>query len=198
MRYRRFVRDPADHGVVAVLTPIKHPTVESFLRATKEAAHPPSVIGLDNVANPYNIGGVIRSAECAGVDCILLAPDALANHTIRHTVDRIAMSAAAFLPVYECDLVAALETLRQYHVRTFGVETDGSMHYDSADLSGPVALFFGGERHGLSSALAERCDALLTIPLAGLLPSINIAHAVAVTIFEHRRQRRQRHNRSQR
>lgn len=146
------------------------------------------VVAVD-VADPGNLGTIIRSAEAAGADAVVAcgnSVDALNPKTVRSTAGAI----FGVTVVEADDPVIVLDLLGAHGRRRIGTVPSGGEPYDRVDLSGPTAIVVGNEAHGLSDAAASRLDARVSIPMAPGAESLNVAMATTVLLFEAARQRR--------
>ncbi|HJQ68056.1 MAG TPA: 23S rRNA (guanosine(2251)-2'-O)-methyltransferase RlmB [Blastocatellia bacterium] len=143
---------------------------------------------LDGVEDPHNLGAIIRTAECAGASAVII-PERRAAH-ITETAAKTSAGAVEYLPVARVtNLASFIEQLKRANVWVVGVEGSAEMSYTEYDYSGPVALVFGSEGHGLHRLVLERCDAVVSIPMRGKINSLNVSVAVGVVLFEAVRQR---------
>lgn len=146
--------------------------------------HANFLVLLDGVQDPGNVGTIMRSAAAAGADAVLLSPqcaDAWSPRTLR-----AGMGAHFSLQVHShCDLLRSASAFRGRLIATAG---RGGIAPHAVRLTGTIALAFGAEGAGLSEPLAKRADAVVSIPLAGEVESLNVAAAAAVILFERVRQ----------
>lgn len=193
----RLVGHDRHQGVVARLRGLPaYVALEDLLarvEADRAAGRPALLVLLDGIVDPQNLGAIVRSAEGAGAQGVVIPRDRAAGLTAA-TV-RASAGAAHHLPVARVtNLVAAMATLADHGIWTVGTIAPGSTHavepYDEADLAGDLALVIGAEGRGLRRLVAERCDRLVTIPLHGRVASLNASAAAAVLLFEAQRQRR--------
>lgn len=143
---------------------------------------------LDGVQDPHNLGACMRTADAAGVDAVVVPRHAAAG--LGPTVSKVAAGAAEQLPFAAvANLGRVLGWLRDYGVRCIGTsdQADGSLF--EADLAGPVALVMGREHTGLSKGIASRCDALVSLPMQGVVASLNVSVATGICLYEIVRQR---------
>ena len=175
-------------GVVAVAR-IAQPGIDAVL-----ARNPRLIVLLDGVADPGNAGTVIRVADAAGADAVVVSRasvDIFNDKCVRATTGSL-----FHLPVIaEADLVDVIGALRASGVQVLGT-TGTSAHdldsmIDAGDLSTPTAWVLGNEAHGLSSPVARACDRLVRIPIHGRAESLNLATAAAVVLYTSAREQRQ-------
>ncbi len=160
--------------------------VEERLQA---ADRPPLLLlVLDGVQDPHNLGACMRTADAAGVDAVIVPRHGAAG--LGPTVSKVAAGAAEQLPFAAvANLGRVLGWLRDYGVRCIGTsdQADGSLF--EADLAGSVALVMGREHTGLSKGIASRCDALVSLPMQGVVASLNVSVATGICLYEIVRQR---------
>jgi 23S rRNA (guanosine2251-2'-O)-methyltransferase len=147
------------------------------------------IVAADHVEDPQNLGAIMRSAEAAGADALVIPERRSAGVTA--ATRRAAAGAASHLAVVRVpNLVRALEDLKEGGYWVTGLATDqGAVPYTSVDYLGKCALVIGGEGKGLSRLASERCDHLVKIPMCGKVASLNAAAACAVALYEIVRQR---------
>lgn len=148
------------------------------------------VVVLDGVTDPQNLGAIARSAEAAGADALVLRERRSVHVT--PAAEKASAGALSWLDVALVpNIVRALEELAQRGCWSVGLagEADQTL-WDTPLLDGPVAVVVGAEGAGLSRLVAERVDALVSIPMAGRMTSLNASAASAVTLFESLRRRR--------
>lgn len=150
----------------------------------------PLLLVLENIQDPGNLGTMMRTAEGAGADGVILSPDCVDIYnpkTIRSTMGSIYR-----VPfVLAEDMKGALEELKKRGVRTFAAYLGGENCYDKTDYRGGTAFLLGNEGNGLTPELAACADACIRIPMEGKLESLNVSAASAVLLYEAYRQRRQ-------
>ena len=182
--------DGANHqGVAAECAPRADVDLDELLAVAELRGEPALLVAVDRLEDPQNLGSLIRSAEAAGAHGLLLPRRRSAGMTA--AVERASAGAAAHLPVAKVvNLSRALERLKAAGLWVAGLDEDGRTRYDRADLAVPLVLVVGGEGRGLSRLVAEHCDLLLSLPMAGQVASLNAAVAGAIVLFEAVRQRR--------
>jgi TrmH family RNA methyltransferase len=147
-----------------------------------------TVLVVHDVADPGNLGTLLRSAEAAGAGAVVVVGGA---DVWSPKVVRAAAGSSFRLPVHTCPAAEeALARLGDAGLACLAAVARGGRPHDRVDLSGPVALVVGSEAHGLPPALVARCDGAVTIELAGPAESLNVAMAATVLLFEALRQRR--------
>jgi 23S rRNA (guanosine2251-2'-O)-methyltransferase len=177
----------AHQSVVAFGAPFGYVTLEEAI-ATRERGRGLFVV-LDHITDPHNAGAIIRSAECAGANAVVLPERRAAG--VNATVRKASAGATAHLPIARVANVAgALRTLKKAGVWIAGAAAaPDAVDYTKADLRGDVALVIGAEGDGISPVVRKECDYVVRIPMFGTLESLNASVAAGVLLFEVRRQR---------
>lgn len=175
------------NGVIADAEPLDAPTVGALLESLARAHQDPFLVLVDEVQYEQNLGAILRSALGAGVHAVIVP--VRRGKGLTPVVQRVAMGGAEEVPLIREGLLSAIATLRRAGVRIVGADMDGVAPW-SAPLAGPVALVLGGEDKGLSPPLRERCDAIVGVPLAGGLESLNVSVTAGILLFEKVRQER--------
>jgi len=175
-------RCEAPQGVLAKAEPLADVALEELARGRGGA--PPFLVAVDGVTDPGNLGALLRSAECAGATGIVL-PRHRAVH-VTPTVTKAAAGAIEHLPFSIVGgLPTALQDLRAKDVWVVGLDADGTTGlWDLPAADGPICLVLGAEGAGLSRLVRQRCDEVVSIPMRGALPSLNVSVAGALACFE--------------
>lgn len=174
-------------GAVAFLRERKALTLEDLLRPTGSAKR--FLLALDGVEDPHNLGALLRTADGAGVDGVLMPERRSAP--LSGTVAKASAGATEHVRVARVtNLVRALEDLKRQNIWIVGLDERGTMDYDQFDFGGDIALVLGREGAGLHDLTRRTCDFLLRVPMAGAVPSLNVSVAGAVVMYEAARQRR--------
>jgi 23S rRNA (guanosine2251-2'-O)-methyltransferase len=173
-------------GIIAVVSEKPVLSLETLLAGVRE---PALLVVLDGVEDPRNLGAVLRTAEAAGADGVLLPERHSAG--LSETVARASAGAIEHVKVARVgNLVQALEALKQRGIWIVGYDASGSERWDAVDLTHPVALVLGGEGRGMRRLVREHCDHLVSIPHFGHVTSLNVSVAAGVALYEAVRQRR--------
>jgi 23S rRNA (guanosine2251-2'-O)-methyltransferase len=178
-------------GVVAEVAAARYADAEELLTTISgrvEAGEAPLVMALDGVEDPRNLGAILRTAECAGVQGVFLPERRAAGLT--GTVAKTSAGAVEHLPIARVSNLALLvEELKRRSIWVVGTVPDAAIDHSDWDWTQPCAVLLGGEGAGLRRLLRERCDALVRIPMRGRIGSLNVAVAAGVVLFEAVRQR---------
>ncbi|MDQ4095531.1 MAG: 23S rRNA (guanosine(2251)-2'-O)-methyltransferase RlmB [Actinomycetota bacterium] len=177
--------DGGNHqGVVALTSRFRYTPLPGLL-----ASEAPTLLFLDGVMDPHNVGSLLRSADGAGFDGVVIP--AHRSVGVTQAVRRVSAGAAEVVPVARVgNLGAALDEARRNGVWLVGLDGSGDEDIWSSNLmEPPVGLVLGAEDRGISRGVRERCDALVRIPSRGRIESLNVAVAGAVAMFEIARRR---------
>jgi 23S rRNA (guanosine2251-2'-O)-methyltransferase len=176
-------------GVCASVYLAPSPSLDDLLPTlTVEGRSPPLLVAVDQLEDPQNLGALIRSAEAAGADAIVLPERRTAGITA--AVVRASAGAAFHLPAITVgNLTRAIELLKRHDIWVAGLSEDARTPYTKASLNVPLCIVVGAEGRGLSRLVIEHCDMLLRLPMAGHIASLNAATAAAIVLFEVVRQR---------
>ena len=180
-------------GVIAEIqrsTVLDEAGLRTLVEQRLEAADskPLLILVLDGVQDPHNLGACMRTANAAGADAVVVPRHGAAR--LSPTVSKIAAGAAEQLPfVTVGNLKRVLGWLADYGVRAIGTSDKADSGLYDADLTGPVALVMGREHTGLSKGIASRCDALVSLPMEGVVASLNVSVATGICLYEIVRQR---------
>lgn len=162
-------------------------TLADLIAALDRAGSGIVVVAVD-VADPGNLGTILRSSEASGAAGVVVAGDAVDVRNPK--VIRASAGALFGIPVAEAaDARSALTALRAGGVRVVGAVARGGLDPADVDLTGRVAIVVGNEARGIDDALAACLDGTVTIPMAGSAESLNVAMATTVLCFEAARQR---------
>jgi 23S rRNA (guanosine2251-2'-O)-methyltransferase len=176
----------AHQGVVAMAPPFAYAGLFDVLR--KRRAEPALYVILDHLTDPHNVGAILRTAECAGADAVILPERRSAG--INATVRKAAAGAAARLPVVRVTNIAeTIRRLKEEGVRVVGADADAALTMGAAQLDGDLALVIGAEGGGLAPLVKRECDVLVRIPMRGQLGSLNASVAAGVLLYEVLRRR---------
>ncbi len=185
-----FARLPfkAHQGVIAIAPPFAYASLHDVIGARK-GVHGFFVI-LDHLTDPHNVGAIIRTAECAGADAVILPERRSAG--VNATVRKAAAGAAEHLAIVRVGNVNdAIRTLKKAGVWVAGADAGpGSVAMYEADFDRDLALVIGAEGAGLAQLVARECDYLVRIPMPGVTESLNASVAAGVLMYEVLRQRR--------
>lgn len=177
-------------GVIALVSPVTYHRLDNLLPSLYEEGRNPFIIALDGLTDTRNFGAIGRTADCSGVDGIVI-PE---RNSVSVTPDAVKTSAGGLFYVPVCrerDIVTAVRLLRDSGVKVVGATEKGAVDYTDIDYTGPVAVVMGSEDTGISDDVLRLCDELAAIPMLGNIGSLNVSVAAGVLMYEVVRQRRQ-------
>ena len=175
-------------GIIAWINPVFYVDVEDIITLAYEQGHAPLLVALDEITDTRNIGAVIRSAECSGLDGLLLGKRN--SPGINDVVVKTSAGAAHYLPVARADnLASMLKRMKHSGLTVIGLDERGEEMYTDIDLTEPAVIVMGNEGKGISNDVARACDKFVSIPMQGKITSLNVSVAAGVMFFEALRQR---------
>jgi len=186
----QLAQTPTHQGIVALVRPQESLSIEDlFEPASANSTVHRLLLALDGVEDPQNLGALLRVADGAGVDGVVLTERRSAP--LSPVAVKASAGAAEHLRIARVvNLVRALEELKRRNLWIIGLDERGSCDYDQFDLTGDCVLVLGREGAGLHDLVRRTCDHLLRIPMAGGVSSLNVSTAGAVVLYEAFRQRR--------
>lgn len=171
-------------GFIAYASGYKYAELEDILSSVKDNS---VVIALGEITDPHNLGSILRVAECAGADGVIIGKDRCVS--VNDTVMRVSEGAANHVKVARVtNLNSAIEKLKAEGFWVYAAETGGTEIY-KADLKGKICLVIGGEDAGVKRLTKEKCDGVITIPMFGKVNSLNASVACGIVVYEALRQR---------
>lgn len=177
----------AHQGVAAAASCAEYASLEDILAVSEKKGTNPFIIICDEKEDPHNLGAIIRTAEAAGADGIIIPKRRSAS--LNATVFKTSAGAASWLPVARVsNLASAVDELKKRGVWIYGTDASGES-YESTDLKGSIALVIGSEGFGMSRLIKEKCDFLLRLPMNGKITSLNASVAAGIFMYEAVRQR---------
>ena len=184
----RLAKTDAHQGAVAAVRERQFLTVEDLL-AAKPRFDRKFFLALDGVEDPHNLGALLRSADGAGVDGVILPERRAAP--ISGVVAKTSAGATEHVPIARVvNITRTLEQLKKANFWVIGLDERGTPDYTDFDFNLDCVLVLGAEGSGLHDLVKKTCDHLLRIPMAGSVTSLNVSVAGAVVMYEALRQRR--------
>jgi 23S rRNA (guanosine2251-2'-O)-methyltransferase len=186
--------DDRHQGVAAEVSPFTFTALGSVLPPTAEVRQDAFLLALDSILDPQNLGAILRSALCAGIEAVILPKD----RSVRPTPAVSKASAGALEHTRLVQVTNLANTLADLKAGGFwvaGTDVGSGKSLFESDLTGPLVIVIGSEGKGMRPLVRRRCDLLLTIPQAGAIGSLNASAAGAVVLYEAFRQRRMRDRR---
>ena len=175
-------------GVVAFISPVKFYDIEEITTRLFEEGKNPFILILDGVTDVRNFGAICRTAECSGVNAILVPEKGSAQIN----ADAVKTSAGALLNIPICrtkNLHNSVKSLKDRGLQVFAATEKASENYYKNDYSNPLAIIMGAEDVGISNELIKISDNLIKIPILGKIESLNVSVAAAILMYEVVKQR---------
>lgn len=175
-------------GVIAKLQKVENLGEGALDEILDRAGAAPFVLVLDGVTDPHNLGACLRTADAAGVHAVIVPRDRAAG--LSPVVRKVAAGAAETVPLIQVvNLARTLRWLKERGLWVVGTDDEADMPLHQAKLTGPLAVVMGAEGSGMRRLTREHCDALLSIPMRGVVESLNVSVATGVMLYEALRQR---------
>ena len=165
-------------GIVAEISSFKTYDLTEVLQAGAN-----KIVVLDEIEDPHNVGAIIRTAEAAGFDAVVIQNRRSSG--ITNTVHRSSAGASFHINIVEViNITRAINEMKDYNIWVYGADGQANSLYSQVDLKGGVALVIGSEGKGITRLVKENCDALLKIPMYGKVESLNASNAASILIYE--------------
>ncbi|KJF45485.1 RNA methyltransferase [Draconibacterium sediminis] len=177
-------------GVLAFVSPIEFDNVETVIPGIFEEGKTPLLLVLDQITDVRNFGAIARSAECAGVQAIIIPEKGMA----RIGADAVKTSAGAIHNIPICktnNLYHTVRFLKDSGIKVVAATEKGDKLYTNAEMKSPLAIVMGSEDTGVSAQILKLADEQLKIPILGQIESLNVSVSAALMIYEAVRQRTQ-------
>ena len=172
-------------GVVADVEALKEYGIAELVRGARGT---PLIVVLDSIEDPHNLGAILRTADAAGVDGVVMQSRRVA--ALGGAAAKASAGAVSHVRIAEVvNIARAIEELKELGVWTVGLAGESTTSYDSIDFTVPSAIVLGAEGSGLRRLVRERCDFLAAIPMAGQVGSLNVSVSAGIALFEAVRQR---------
>ncbi|MBV9573715.1 MAG: 23S rRNA (guanosine(2251)-2'-O)-methyltransferase RlmB [Acidobacteriales bacterium] len=177
----------AHQGVVAVTSAKQYNDLDDVVAAKRGQFS--LMVVLDGIEDPHNLGAVIRTADAAGADGVVIPERRAASVTA--IVAKASAGASEHMPIAKVTNIArTLEDLKARNLWIVGLDERGQQAYDALDYKMDCAIVLGAEGKGLHELVGRKCDFLVSIPMLGKVASLNVSVAAGVMLYEIVRQRR--------
>jgi 23S rRNA (guanosine2251-2'-O)-methyltransferase len=174
-------------GVIAFVTPIEYQNIESLVDKWVEKEQKVNILILDRITDVRNFGAIARSAECQGVDAILIPSRGSA--LVSSDAVRTSSGALSRIPVCKTDdLKNSLFYIQQCGIRLIACTEKSSLPLQDINLRGSVGIIMGSEENGITSDLINLSDVRAKIPMHGEIQSLNVSVATGIILYEKMRQ----------
>ena len=181
--------NPSHQGIAASVTRYPLIDVGEILKSVSSDGRLPFLLMLDHISDPHNLGALIRTALCAGVDGVIIPKDRSAHPS--PAVCKVSSGALEHMCVAQVNnIVRCVKSLKERGIWIVGLDPNARQSIYAASLKGALGLVVGGEEKGLRPLLKKKCDFLMSIPQRTILGSLNASVAGAIAMYESYRQRR--------
>ncbi len=178
----------AHQGLVAATSAKQYSNLDDIV-ASRRGDHS-LVVVLDGVEDPHNLGAILRTADAAGADGVVIPERRSASVT--SAVAKVSAGASEHLPIAKVTNISrSIEDLKEKELWIVGLDERGPQTYDAIDYKMHCAVVLGAEGKGLHDLVRRHCDFLVSIPMLGKVPSLNVSVAAGIMLYEVVRQRRQ-------
>ena len=175
-------------GVVATIAPIQFLSIDQLSKIVEKKKDSCQILILDQISDVRNFGAIVRTAECSGVDCIIIQSSGSAPVN----GDTIKTSSGAVFNVPICKvshIKDAIFLLKQLNIKIYGATEKAEKNIYQANFKSSQAIIMGSESKGLSKSIVALCDELIKIPLLGKIESLNVSVACGTILYEIVRQK---------
>lgn len=186
-KFKQITQSKIAQGVAAVKFEQKFYELHEIISEAKKSYYPLILI-LDSIQDTHNVGAILRSADCSGVDGVIITKHNSAP--INETVVKTSAGASEHVKIAQINnLAQTIEELKQNGFWIVGSYLEGAKNYTTVDYKIPIAVIVGNEEKGIRKLTADKCDHLIKIPMKGKIQSLNVSVATGVLLFEILRQR---------
>lgn len=186
-KFRQITQSKIAQGVAASKSEQKFYDLYEIISESKKSQYPLLLI-LDSIQDTHNVGAILRSADCSGVDGIIITKNNSAP--INETVVKTSAGASEHVKITLINnLAQTIDELKQKGFWIVGSYLEGAKDYTKVDYKIPLAVIVGNEEKGIRKLTADKCDHLVRIPMRGKIQSLNVSVATGILLFEILRQR---------
>ncbi|MTT32787.1 23S rRNA (guanosine(2251)-2'-O)-methyltransferase RlmB [Terrilactibacillus sp. BCM23-1] len=175
-------------GIVASIAAYEYADIDDLFQLAEKKNETPFFILLDGIEDPHNLGSILRTADSVGAHGVIIPKRRAAGLT--QVVSKASTGAIEYIPVARVtNLARTIDELKERGIWFAGTAAEGSQDYRKAEFDMPICLVMGNEGKGLSRLVREKCDYLISIPMAGHVTSLNASVAAAILMYEVYRKR---------
>jgi len=187
-KLERLAKGEPHQGIIAEVLLPSLPGQDALIDFITNLTSNPLILILDSIQDPRNLGACLRSANAAGVDCVVMNKDGSAP--INSVVYKTSAGAINQLKIFQVtNLVRVIKALQSKELWVVGLDGSAKTSIYDVNLSDPLVIVMGTEGKGLRQLIKKTCDYLATIPMTGNVESLNVSVATGIALFESRRQR---------
>lgn len=177
-------------GVAALIAPYEYKDFDEFINQQKDKSTLSTIVILDGLEDPHNLGSILRTADASGVDGIIIPKRR--SVALTQTVAKASTGAIQHVPVIRVtNLSKTIDELKEYGYWIAGAEADNATDYRNMAADIPLALVIGSEGQGISRLVKDKCDFYIKIPMVGHVNSLNASVAASLLMYEVYRKRHQ-------
>jgi 23S rRNA (guanosine2251-2'-O)-methyltransferase len=185
---KKIAGNVSHQGVAARVTPYPLADIDDLVNSALSGGRPALIVLLDNIVDPHNLGAILRTAVCVGVDGVIIPKDRSAFPT--PAVSRISSGALEYIRLAQVNnIVRIIQMLKDRGVWIVGLDQNAADSIFTTDLTGALGLIVGGEEKGIRPLIKKKCNCLVSIPQTGPVSSLNASVAGAIVMYESYRQR---------
>lgn len=182
--------DSSHQGVAAYIAPYEYADLDAFLETQAEQDGLSTIILLDGLEDPHNLGSILRTADASGVDGVIIPKRR--SVALTQTVAKASTGAIQHVPVMRVtNLAQTIETLKDRGYWVVGTEAENATDYREMDAEMPLVIVIGSEGQGMSRLVKDKCDFYIKIPMVGHVNSLNASVAASLMMYEVYRKRHQ-------
>lgn len=186
-KFKALVENQNAQGVAAIKPVYKYYSLDDIIHASEKSDFPLILI-LDSIQDTHNLGAILRTAECSGVNGVVMTKHNSAP--VNTTVVKTSAGATEHIKIAQVNnLAIAIDKLKESGFWIVGSTLGKVKSYTEIDYANPVALVVGNEEKGIRKLTADKCDFLIQIPMTGKIQSLNVSVATGIILFEIARQR---------
>ncbi|SCS18981.1 23S rRNA (guanosine(2251)-2'-O)-methyltransferase RlmB [Staphylococcus caeli] len=175
--------DAPHQGIAAYIAPYEYADFDAFLTTQKQQDKLSTVLILDGLEDPHNLGSILRTADASGVDGVIIPKRR--SVALTQTVAKASTGAIQHIPVMRVtNLANTIEVLKDNGYWVVGTEAENSTDYREMDAGMPLAIVIGSEGQGMSRLVKEKCDFYINIPMVGHVNSLNASVAASLMMYE--------------
>ncbi|MXZ01150.1 23S rRNA (guanosine(2251)-2'-O)-methyltransferase RlmB [Candidatus Poribacteria bacterium] len=175
-------------GVIAVVRATHYSDLSSILSKIQDSEDNALLVMLDGIQDPRNLGAILRTAEAAKADAVIIPKDRAVGITA--AVHKASAGASAHIPIVRVtNLARTVDTLKDAGIWVAGATADASCLYTDVDFNIPLCLVLGSEGTGIRRLVKQKCDYLVHLPMLGKIASLNVSVAAGILLYEVLRQR---------
>ncbi|MBE8190145.1 MAG: 23S rRNA (guanosine(2251)-2'-O)-methyltransferase RlmB [Candidatus Thioglobus sp.] len=184
----KITQNQSHQGIVIEILPAALPNQDGLMEYISKSQRLNLILILDSIQDPRNLGACLRSANAAGVDCVIINKNGSAP--VNDLVYKAAAGALNQLKIFAVsNLSRTIKALKEQNIWVVGLDAASEKSIYSTDLTGVIAVVMGAEGGGLRRLTKVMCDELITIPMLGNVASLNVSVATGISLFEANRQR---------